>query len=507
VKRAACLVLALALGCGQEPPEPRRRAPTEAASGARSRAAARLPSLSKAPGLDELGVDRAAGDGKLHVQLFDVGHGDAALVISPTGRTVLVDTGPAESAAFLASRLSEQVQQPLDLLVLSNGLPEHAGGLESVLRATSAQRMLVPSPEGTGLPEALKIASLRGVAAYSPELQGEQLSVPLGGGAALEVLWPRAPKALPVDAAARDEANGLVLRVTLGETAILFAGDARAETEAALLRSGQPVQATVLKIASHALDVATGEPWLSAVGPLAAVVSFGAGNAVGAPSATVLDRLARSGVATWRTDLDGEIQLESDGQGVDLLVERPTAGDPPGMKHRYVRGKPAARFSPSAPRPVMAAAPAPRPAVPVASAALPTSAVAQRPPAAQQPAAPVQAAPPAPVQKSGKPPAAGDDLDLPSNWGKPAAKPGATPVAEAAPETPKRAPATTPAAPRTAPTATPSAAGGFVASSRAKVFHAAGCSAAQKIKPENLATFRTREEAAAGRSPAKDCNP
>jgi competence protein ComEC len=504
VKRAACLLLALALGCGGEPPAPQRRAPAEAAGPVRPiPQAPRLVPLPQAPGLEELGLARAAGDGKLHVQLFDVGQGDAALVVSPTGRTVLVDTGPAESAAFLASRLSEQVQQPLDLLVLSNGLPEHAGGLESVLRATSAQRMLVPSAGGAGMAEALRVASLRGVAAFSPEAPGEPLSVPLGGGATLEVLWPRAPHELPVDSAAREQANGLVVRVTHGETAVLFAGDARAETEAALLRSGLPLRATVLKVASHGLDVATGEPWLAAVTPLAAVVSFGAGNTVGAPSASVLDTLAAAGVATWRTDLDGEIQLESDGQSVELLVERPAAGNPPNLKHRYVRGKPAARVSPSAPRATVAAAPV---SVPVAVQPAAAPMVAAKLAEPLKPASPVPPVPaPVPAQKPPKP-APGDDLDLPSNWGKPAQKSSAAAPAPSAPtEPPKRGPA--PSSSRPPPPVPPPAAGGYVASSRAKVFHAAGCSAAQKIKPENLVTFRSRDEAASGRAPAKDCNP
>ncbi|MEN9798415.1 MAG: hypothetical protein RL653_2111 [Pseudomonadota bacterium] len=516
MKRAACLLLALALGCGEEPPAPKRRVSAEAAADVRIRPQpARLAPLGQAPGLDELGLGRAAGDGKLHVQLFDVGHGDAALVVSPTGRTVLVDTGPAESAAFLASRLSEQVQQPLDLLVLSNGLPEHAGGLESVLRAPSAQRMLVPSADGAGMAEVLRVASLRGVSAWSAEAPGEPLSVPLGGGATLEVLWPRAPRELPVDSAARDEANGLVLRVTHGETAILFAGDARAETEAALLRTGLPVRATVLKVASHGLDVATGDAWLSSVGPLAAVVSFGAGNPVSAPSAAVLDKLAKSGVATWRTDLDGEIHLESDGQAVDLFVERPAAGDPPGMKHRYVRGKPATRLGSPAARPQAAVVPVARApsAAPVGLAVQPAPVPAPTPVLAAQPAAPPRApvtAQPAPAlvpaQKSTKPAAGGDELELPANWGKPSAKPSAaapTPAAPPAPVEAKRPPAPAPSAPRgPAP-----ASGGYVASSRAKVFHAAGCSAAEKIKPENLVTFRSRDEAAKGRTPAKDCNP
>ncbi len=53
----------------------------------------------------------------------------------------------------------------------------------------------------------------------------------------------------------------------------------------------------------------------------------------------------------------------------------------------------------------------------------------------------------------------------------------------------------------------PGAEGGYVASRNSEVFHRPGCSNAQRIKPSNLIRFRTRDEAAASKRPAKDCNP
>jgi hypothetical protein len=48
---------------------------------------------------------------------------------------------------------------------------------------------------------------------------------------------------------------------------------------------------------------------------------------------------------------------------------------------------------------------------------------------------------------------------------------------------------------------------GYVASSKADVFHVPSCRNAGKIKPSNLLRFATREEAARNRRPARDCNP
>lgn len=53
----------------------------------------------------------------------------------------------------------------------------------------------------------------------------------------------------------------------------------------------------------------------------------------------------------------------------------------------------------------------------------------------------------------------------------------------------------------------PSSPGGYVASKNSEVFHKPECSNAQRIKPANLIRFKTRDEAAAAKRPAKDCNP
>ena len=49
--------------------------------------------------------------------------------------------------------------------------------------------------------------------------------------------------------------------------------------------------------------------------------------------------------------------------------------------------------------------------------------------------------------------------------------------------------------------------GTYVGSTRSDVFHRVNCHNAMKIKSSNLVTFSSREEAARGRRPARDCNP
>src|SRR5687768_9474376 len=80
----------------------------------------------------------------LTVYFFDVGQGDAALIISPTGKTVLIDGGPPGSDDELVPRVRQLVQGPLDLVILTHPHLDHLGGLAKVIQAVGVKRYMDP---------------------------------------------------------------------------------------------------------------------------------------------------------------------------------------------------------------------------------------------------------------------------------------------------------------------------------------------------------------------------
>lgn len=72
----------------------------------------------------------------LELRFFDVGQGDAALIVTPEGKKVLVDAGPG--AASVVSHLRSHHYDTLDLLVASHAYSDHIGGMVEVLGATAA---------------------------------------------------------------------------------------------------------------------------------------------------------------------------------------------------------------------------------------------------------------------------------------------------------------------------------------------------------------------------------
>lgn len=384
-------------------------------------------------------------DGKLHAYFLDVGHGDATLLVSPTGRTVLIDAGPAGAASHLRLRLPQLCKGGLDLAVLTHAGDEHLGAMAELLEAVGARRFLDPGLRDQGEPHAALIQRLQeqGVQIVlpvpDPETPGELLRIDMGGGVELEVLWPRAPVESLLTGGKKLPANSVVLRAVYGETSLLLMGDAQPETEEYLLKRRYALQSTLLKVSDHGAAASSTLPFLVAARPLAGIISVGPGNPLGAPARAVLQRLQQVGVKVFRTDLDGEVHAVSDGKRFTVVTARQPAGEAAAAKWTF-------------------------PLAPLA------------------PVAPVAVAVPAAV------------------------RPGKVLRLDEAPRA-KVAPKPGPEVKRTAPKGDDGVIALRVARKGEKVFHFADCPAARKFVPSQLVVFTSRGEAMKKLKPAADCAP
>lgn len=242
---------------------------------------------------------------------LDVGQGDAALLQVP-GVAVLVDEGPPD--ARVAERLRRLGITRLSLLVLTHPQMDHIGGAPAVLRRVAVDALLDPvqpneSPYET---EALEEARSRKVRVI-PARAGEVFHL---AGLRLAVVWPDGPGAPGED----PNQHAIVLRASYGDVDVLLTADAESDVTARLPIA--PVE--VLKVAHHGSADRELPDLLERLRPLVAVISVGAGNDYGHPTDSTLSALtARPGLRTYRTDRDGSVVVESDGNG---LVVRTSGG-------------------------------------------------------------------------------------------------------------------------------------------------------------------------------------
>lgn len=110
------------------------------------------------------------------------------------------------------------------------------------------------------------------------------------------------------------------MRVVYGDTAFLLMGDAEREEEEALLASGMPLRADVLKVGHHGSDTSTGKALLDAVQPRYAAIST-AWDSSRLPPGDRASPAAKRGVALYRTDVCGTLLFLSDGETVRVVTE------------------------------------------------------------------------------------------------------------------------------------------------------------------------------------------
>jgi competence protein ComEC len=251
----------------------------------------------------------------LRIALLDVGQGESIAVLSPQGRTVLIDGGGEEhnrrasvGQSVIVPYLQARGVSKVDVLVITHADADHCNGLLSVLREIpvglvidGARADVKNDPEYLELKREITRQKIPRMAARV----GQKIHL---GAATMEVLAPLPP---PFEG---DNNNAAVLRLDDRNISALFTGDIEREAEERLVRRGANLRAAILKIAHHGSQTSTTPLFLKTVRPQIALVSSGRYNRFGHPAPGVLQRLSKAGVPVLRTDLDGAIEIFSDGR-------------------------------------------------------------------------------------------------------------------------------------------------------------------------------------------------
>jgi competence protein ComEC len=260
-------------------------------------------------------LDRPRG---IELHVIDVGQGDAVAVRTPRGRWILTDAGRAWSGGD-AGRATvvpylRRFGGAVALFVLTHPHADHAGGAASVMRALRPAAYWDGAFAGTSDPyRASLLAADSARVPWQRAHPGDTLAV---DGVILRVLEPDSAY---VAALSDPNAASVVTLVEYGAARFLLTGDAeRAEEDRLVARYGGALHASVLKVGHHGSRTSSSEELLDAVHPRVAIISVGAGNSYGHPSAEVLHALARAGAAVLRTDIDGTIIIRSDGKRLEI---------------------------------------------------------------------------------------------------------------------------------------------------------------------------------------------
>ncbi len=247
----------------------------------------------------------------LKVWFFDVGQGDAIFIETPNGQQILVDGGPSDSILQKLSSVMWPWDHTIDAIVITHPDADHITGLISVLERYQVKIIYETGVRGgTPMIQAFEQAITEEQSQNKILREGQSFS---WDSVQVFVDWP-SEDAVKFQ---KDRNNtSIVLKLVYGNTSVLLTGDTEESVENDISSSTGDID--VLKVGHHGSKTSTSFQLLKKVTPEIAVIPVGLDNSYGHPHPIVLERLKEAGARIFRTDLDGDILLVSDGVSYDV---------------------------------------------------------------------------------------------------------------------------------------------------------------------------------------------
>ncbi|MGI6663938.1 MAG: ComEC/Rec2 family competence protein [Christensenellaceae bacterium] len=251
--------------------------------------------------------------GMLHVVYIDVEQGDATLIVSPNGKTMLIDTGEADMWEQVSKTLTAYGISQIDVFLCTHPHADHAGGLLQLSRRFPIKKAYLPivpaeNEQDIALQDVLQARNIpfTFIQEYTEISFDEVCRFEIFG----------------LSKTYKETNNySLVSKLTYQNNTFLFTGDAEKEAEGFLIEAyGDALQAQIWQLGHHGSNTSNSEAFLQAVQPAYAVVSCGLAGSSGHPHGERLALLNENNIPLFRTDLQGNITLISDGTTIRTAI-------------------------------------------------------------------------------------------------------------------------------------------------------------------------------------------
>lgn len=278
----------------------------------------------------------------LRVFALRIGQGDATLIVSATGKTMLVDAGPQSSSACASSTgiittLVALGLSRLDYFVASHYDADHIGCADEVLTRWPATTAVIDRGGTIAPPTTTAYANYVNAAGARRRTATLGETIALDGTALTVVAVNGNGLSLP---SSDQNDRAVVLRLQHGAFDGVLGGDITVTMEHQLALGLDQVE--WYKVHHHGSASSTSPAFLATVAPRVATMSMSDTNAYGHPHAATLDTLRQGNVVTyWTTPGKGapalapydvvangtiELRVNATGTAFDVLTPLTAAG-------------------------------------------------------------------------------------------------------------------------------------------------------------------------------------
>lgn len=252
---------------------------------------------------DAQAVESSETDAPFEMTMLDVGQG-LSLLIKADGKYMIYDGGGRARSSYVVSYLKKHGVTELQYLTASHYDEDHIAGLAGVLNTTKVDSVVCPDyQKDTKIYQSFINKEQQSGAKVIHPKTGYTLTL---GNAAIKVL--------SVDNSAEIENNrSIAMRVTYGNFSVIMTGDAESDEETRIIYNKYDIDSDVYVAGHHGSKNSSSSAFLNAVAPAYTFISCGADNSYGHPTEEALKHIKASGSKLYRTDVQGEVTVYSDG--------------------------------------------------------------------------------------------------------------------------------------------------------------------------------------------------
>ncbi|MDQ1908991.1 MBL fold metallo-hydrolase [Paenibacillus sp. GD4] len=270
-------------------------------------------------------LDKSRTKGTFSVRYFDlpsdVKSGDAILIETPDGKTMMIDSGIQEASPKLMEYIKKLGIDSIDAAVNTHPHADHIGGYSSILRNVTAKIFYMINLPHVSSSQYVNVTSILAEKKIKTELLEEGSSFSLGNEVKVEVFSPTKgvlPGAVKTFDANEINQYSMVLKVTYKDTSFLFPGDIYQATEFTLSEKYlKELDADFVHAPHHGAATSSSITFINAVSPKVAVMSANIFQ-----SRDVMKRYESLGSKVYATGLHGNILITSDGKDLKVITEK-----------------------------------------------------------------------------------------------------------------------------------------------------------------------------------------
>lgn len=246
------------------------------------------------------------------VHYLDVGQADSIFIELEDNKTMLIDAGELEDSDYIIDYINNLGYNKINFLVATHPHADHIGGMQKVVKNFEVDNVYMPKAlTNTKTYENL----LKEIDNKNLKIKTAKAGVTIVDDDNLDI------DIIAPNSNTYEDLNNYsaCIKLTYQNITYLFMGDAETLSENEIKTD---IKADVLKVGHHGSDTSSSISFLKKVNPSYAIISVGEDNSYNHPKKEVLDRLKKVGAIIYRTDLNGNIVVKTDGKNIKIETEK-----------------------------------------------------------------------------------------------------------------------------------------------------------------------------------------